>query len=215
MKPIKDPVIGTLLSHWPAPPLVRRDVDNLVMQAQMAVVTPALTSTRCWIVLDWMVRVYAPTWLVVAGLPKDAEALRYKPVMRPETAYSINDVVGPSMRHVTAARTSFRVTRKLDAVAAAGLTRQAVLATTGEACVEAIDAVDLPYTKDVIFGQAVDLLQLAGNAAKVAMLRGVRDGQEPEVALQPVVNELARKAVDLVRQLIVVKQPISSYRRAR
>lgn len=211
--PTRDPVLATLLSHWPAPPWARHDVEVVAAQARVAMVTPALTLTRCWIVLDWMIHVYAPRWLVAAGLPGDADVLRYRPGMRSETASLTQEVVASIQRHVTAARTSFRRMRRLDPVAAAELTREAVLATGGEACVEAIDSVDLPLTKDVIFGLAVDVLQLAGNAAKVALLYGVQAEREPEVVLRPVEEALAREVVALARHLIVVKQPISAYRR--
>lgn len=75
------PVIGAFMRRW-NDDLSDQDRQMLKPLIPRLVGTRAsreVEARRSWLVTDWMVRVYAPAWLELAGMKEQADALRQLP----------------------------------------------------------------------------------------------------------------------------------------
>lgn len=154
---------------------------------------------RSYTASDWLVRIYTPAWLELAGLKKEARELRdLSRIVDPVSAERAGDTVR-SVRD-----------KALDGVREVGpITKNAARATAGGATREAADVV-VRNTALAAAGNAAwaSIGAAAGVAARdaglaaagIAAWEAARDAARDD--LQPTVEELQTSALDLLDRMI-------------
>ena len=158
--------------------------------------TTDVEDRRAWMACDWLVRVHTPTWLRLAGLTGDAEALEALPPLEPATIDAARPTIISSRDHASAARAAAgdaawdaaRAVAWAAGVAAGAAAWDVAWATAWDAAwVAARDA-----ARDAVWATA---MATAMDAARAAALAVARD------ALAPTVTILQLSAVDLIRRM--------------
>lgn len=202
------PVIGTFLRSW-GDDLNNKDRQTLKQYVPRLIGskgTPEQEDTREWMVLDWLVRTYTPTWLRFAGLSDKADRLSGLPKF--EAGVDVAQV----MPTLTAVRADADVARGPAWTTSAH--ERAFLASAGSAAwvatrTASLDATHLAVSRATAGNTA---WAAAWDAAPVA----TRDATpaKARAALRPTVKRLHASAHDLVDRMLNVTETSDNEARA-
>jgi hypothetical protein len=185
------PVISAFLRSWndslPSDDERDRLLKPLVARLVGTKSTKAIEKRRATMAVDWMVRTCTPTWLRLAGLTKQAEALESLP--------EITDFAKcPSLkRPLEAARKDAAAAGAAAGAAAWAATWAAALDAAGDAAWAATWAAALDAAGDAAWAAARDAALAAAGAAAGAAARK---------KLAPTVLALQESALQLVNRMI-------------
>jgi hypothetical protein len=151
--------------------------------------------TRAWMATDWLVRTYTPTWLELAGLTAEADALRaLDPVVDSATARASNEALSVARSKGDAARDAARAAARDAAWDAA---RDAARAAARDAA------------RDAAWAAA---RAAAWDAARAAARDAARDAARAAASqrMAPTVTELQASACSLLRRMCAVGREVQS-----
>jgi hypothetical protein len=102
--PCVSPAIGTFLRNWndALDDDGRQMLKPYIWQVPGTATTPEDELRRAWLATDWLVRVFAPAWLDLAGLSEHADRLRDLPEL------SSDDLAAAAQPIIEAARSAAR-----------------------------------------------------------------------------------------------------------
>ena len=165
-----------------------------------------LDETRSWMALDWLIRVYAPTWLDAAGLPHSATRLT-----------TLSPVIGmPELKTAIVALGRTRRDSRAAWAAALGAARAVAwvpqAAGRGAALEVAWSSTGRPAWAAALIGVrklACDRAtaisdEIVGDAAAILIRRARTDARRaaPQEALGPTIQELQQSALGLLDRML-------------
>jgi hypothetical protein len=208
-------VIGAFVRSWndALPHDKRQILKDRIPRLLGTAGSEEIEDRRAWLVTDWLVRVYLPTWLELAKLTQDADQIRALPEITSATINATLPTLKAAQKNAAAAwdAASAAAWDAWDAARAAAW--DAARAAARDAAWDATSAAASAAAWDAAWAAAWDAARAAAwDAARAAARDAAWDAAS--TALQPTVEELQASALELLDRMIQVEDP-SPFKHAR